>query len=223
MHSTFPMAKKSCFSWSIQSTPNILSKRHLAEKEKNVIKYQRSRQKNGTSRLGSRTKLKTDLLSILQKVKESYNGHVHLMIFDAHDHIQWGQNGFCLTQVTYILRWFSLWLNASRLVTESDSDQSEKSRWSFLNEMADEPRSAMRKVASLRLLQYTLGWTTISHYNCKLKPHYILPRDEAPNKQILRQTTRANLIQALKLRNTMFTQDVLNGIWGCYKIRLLSD
>ena len=53
-----------------------------------------------------------------------------------------------------------------------------------------------------------------------------LPRDEAPNKLILRQTTRANLILALKLqntmqttranliralkpRNTMFTQDVL--------------
>ena len=37
----------------------------------------------------------------------------------------------------------------------------------------------------------------------------MLPRDEAPNKQILLQTTRANLIQALKLRNTMLTQDVL--------------
>ena len=36
-----------------------------------------------------------------------------------------------------------------------------------------------------------------------------LPRDEAPNKQILRQATRANLIQALKLLKTIFTQDVL--------------
>ena len=38
MHSTFPMTKKSCFSWSMQSTPNILSKRHFAEKEKTVIR-----------------------------------------------------------------------------------------------------------------------------------------------------------------------------------------
>ena len=37
----------------------------------------------------------------------------------------------------------------------------------------------------------------------------MLPRHEAPNKQILRQTTHADLIQALKLPNTMFTQDVL--------------
>ena len=49
----------------------------------------------------------------------------------------------------------------------------------------------------------------MAHYNWELKLHYMLPRAEAPNKQILRQTTRANLIQALKLRNTMFTQDVL--------------
>ena len=36
-----------------------------------------------------------------------------------------------------------------------------------------------------------------------------LPRDEAPNKHSLRQATRATLIRALKVRNTMFTQDVL--------------
>ena len=36
-----------------------------------------------------------------------------------------------------------------------------------------------------------------------------LPRDEAPNEQILRQATRANLTRVLKLRNTMFTQEVL--------------
>ena len=36
-----------------------------------------------------------------------------------------------------------------------------------------------------------------------------LPRDEAPNKQILRQTVLMNLLRALKLRNTVFTREVL--------------
>ena len=36
-----------------------------------------------------------------------------------------------------------------------------------------------------------------------------LPRDEAPNKQILRQTISMNLLRALKLRNTVFTREVL--------------
>ena len=151
----------------MQSTPNILSKGHLAEKEKNVIKHQQSRQKNGTWRLGSRTKLKTDLRRELQG---SCAAHDLRRLFGvAHDSIQWGQSVFGLTQVTYILRWFSLWLNASRLVTESDSDQSEKSRWLF--SQWNGGANTMRKIASLRLLQYTLGRTNISHYNCKLKPH----------------------------------------------------
>ena len=36
-----------------------------------------------------------------------------------------------------------------------------------------------------------------------------LPRDEAPNKQITRQTISMNLLRALKLRNTVFTREVL--------------
>ena len=36
-----------------------------------------------------------------------------------------------------------------------------------------------------------------------------LPRDEASNKQILRQTIRVNLLLAPKLRNTMLTHHVL--------------
>ena len=36
-----------------------------------------------------------------------------------------------------------------------------------------------------------------------------LPRDEAPNRQILCQTIRVNLLRALKLRNTVLTGVVL--------------
>ena len=72
------------------------------------------------------------------------------------------------------------------------------------------------------LFQYALGRTNMAHYNCALKPHSWLRaqvaedklnvplcQDEAPNKQILRQIIRVNLTQALKIRNTKFTQHLL--------------
>ena len=80
----------------------------------------------------------------------------------------------------------------------------------------------LRKVASLRLFQCAVGRRGSNIY-CSLQLRILaalhaqvaedklivpLTRDEAPNKQILRQIIHFNCIQVLKLRNTMFTQDV---------------
>ena len=87
----------------------------------------------------------------------------------------------------------------------------------FLNELADERAERGRlsdadpicpgpsKYGSLQLHIKT----SLRNQVTDEKLVITLPRDEAPKKQILRRVGGVSLLRALKLRNTVFTRDVL--------------
>ena len=103
---------------------------------------------------------------------------------------------------------------------ETDPCQGEKPCWlfnGFLNELADERAESGRlsdadpifpgptKYGSLQLRIQTSLRSQVTDD----KLGVTLPRDEAPNKQILRRVVGVNLLLALKLSNTVFTRVVL--------------
>ena len=87
----------------------------------------------------------------------------------------------------------------------------------FLNEMADERAEKGRLSDAAPIFPGPNNYGSLqlrikASFRVEMaedKDNVPLPRDEAPNKQILRQTVLMNLLRALKLRNTVFTREVL--------------
>ena len=153
------------------------------------------------------------IFSILQKVEALYNGHVQLMIFND-----------CLV-LLLILAWpgdvvhfdviFPLIQKLRGWSKKVILIKVKSHAGFFLNEMADERAEKGRlsdaapifpganKYGSLQLR------ITASFRAQVAEDKLPLPRDKAPNKQILRQAISMNLLRALKLRNTVFTREVL--------------
>ena len=164
------------------------------------------------------------LFSILQNVEEHFNRHVQIMIFTDCLVLllilsQWGNSDFwpdpC--DVVHFDVIFPL-INKLRKWTKKVILVKVKSHAGcFLNELADERAERGRlsdadpifpgptKYGSLQLRIQTSLRTQVTDD----KLGVTLPRDEAPNKQILRRVVGVNLLRALKLRNTVFTRDVL--------------
>ena len=164
------------------------------------------------------------IFSILQKVEARYNGHVQLMIFTDCLVLllilsNWGHSDFWpdpgdvvhFDVIFPLIQKLRGWSKKVILIkVKSDAG-------CFLNEMADERAEKGRlsnaapifpgpnKYGSLQLRIKASFRVQMAEDKLNVP----LPRDEAPNKQILRQTISMNLLRALKLRNTVFTREVL--------------
>ena len=85
----------------------------------------------------------------------------------------------------------------------------------FLNEMADEraEKGRLSDAASIFPGPNKYGSLQLrikSSFRAQVAEDKLpLPRDEVPNKQILRRVISMNLLRALSLRNTIFTREVL--------------
>ena len=103
------------------------------------------------------------------------------------------------------------------MVQGSNSIKAKSYAGCFLNEMAGERAEkgrlsdaapifpAPNEYGSLQLRMYASFRSQVAEDKLNVP----LPRDEAPNKQILRQAISMNLLRALKLRSTVFTREVL--------------
>ena len=169
------------------------------------------------------------LLSKLLKVAERYNAYVQLMIFIDFLALlmilsKWGQSDFWpdprdvihVNVIFPLLKKLRGWSQKVTLI------KVKRHAGCLLNEMADERAEKGRLSEAVpiypgpKLPQPNKHGAFQLRIKASLRAQVAedklivpLPHDEAPNKQNLRQAICANLILALKLQNTIFTQDVL--------------